>query len=207
MTAKQSHRRKMVLCLIVLLLSASLLLTLGPTFARYLQQMAQVSYLFTPAVRETVTVFSEKITDANLENGKLPSTKPKWERIDGGMRLQCSVANGMPDRFARRDQLVSLQIAAGLPIADPQRLAVTLTYTDESGQQVALAGVPTPIADGSFRQGTYGDGWSYHFSSAQGEHFFKLDGGAFHYQNITVTVMGDVPATLLELQVTGSYGN
>lgn len=204
---KQSHIRKIVLCLTLLILAACLLLMVGTTLGRYLQQLAQVSYLFTPAPQDAVSVFAGSVTEEMIESGVMPASEPEWEQIDGGMKLQMSITNGTPAEFAQRHQKVCLQLAAGLAVEDPQNLTVTISYLDENGEETLLTGVPTAIAEGSFQNNTYGAGWNYRFYLGEEEHYFQLPGGLFSYQNITVTVIGDVAATLLDLQVTGQYSD
>ena len=176
------------------------------TFARYQWEFAQASYQFVPESQRAIMLYNGHLTQELIDSGSLQQTSGVWERTGDGGVIQVSVANGTPAEFAEEDRSVAISVAAGLAIEKADALTVSLSYTDENGSTVTVTGVPEKIPEGSMQQTAFGDGWVYRFFEGEDELRFLLKGKAFFYENFTVTVTGDVPAALLDLQVTQLNG-
>lgn len=199
---KRNFSIKTALCCALLLITLCVLLVGTITFARYQWEFAQASYQFVPESRRAVTLYSGHLTQQLVESGHLSQSSGMWEQTGDSATLQFSVANGTPAEFAKEDRYFAISIAAGLAIESADALTVFLSYQDENGRTVQILGTPEKIAEGSMQQTAFGDGWVYRFSENGEELRFLLKGNAFFYENFTVTVTGDVPAALLDLQVT-----
>ena len=193
------------ICLLLLCLLLCIVLMTGVTFARYRQEFAPVSYTF-QADSNDMIVLGGVVTQTWLESGQWPPVAQGWTTAGESALLEFSVSNGTPaDGYARRDQIYTVQLIAGLGIGAPENLTVTLLY-EEDAQPVQLTGVAEPIQEGSLIYKSCGDGWVYRFCDAAGNEIqFELSGGALRYQNYLLAVAGDVDPVLTKLQVTGSY--
>lgn len=194
---------KTALSCALLLITLCVLLVGTVTFARYQWEFMQASYQFIPQSQRSLAVYDGHITQ---DTSNLTQATGVWEHTGNGATLRFGVANGKPEEFAEEDRVFAIRIAAGLAIKDPGALTVSLSCTDENGSTVTITGVPSPIVDGSLQQTAFGDGWVYRFFEDGKELQFSLTGNAFSYENFTVTVTGEVPATLLDLQVTQLQG-
>ena len=199
---KRSISTKTALSCALLLITLCVLLVGTITFARYQWEFSQASYQFVPESRRAVTLYSGHLTEELVSSGKLSQTAGLWEQTGDVAAVQFSVANGTPTEFANEDRYFAISVAAGLAIESADALTVTLSYADENGSTVKITGKPVKIAEGSIQQTAFGSGWVYRFFDGEDELRFVLNGNAFFYENFTVTVAGDVPATLLDLQVT-----
>lgn len=199
---KRVFRSKKAICLALALLLIGAVLAGGVTYARYQWEFQQASYFFTPENTAAAVVYDGHITDDMVHRGILPGTVETWSLTSSGGAFQFSVANGDGNTAAQQDRHFVICIAAGLTVEDPENLAVVLTYTDEGGNAVSVTGEAAAIEEGTFQYDAFGDGWIYRFYTDQNELRFDLTGGSFDYRNFTVTVIGKVSPTLLELQVT-----
>ena len=199
---KSVFRTKAALCLALCLFLVAVAIIGGATYARYQWEFKQASYFFSSANNPGLTVYGAALTQQTLDSGTLPDTKAVWKQTGDGAALTFSVTNGKPDAFFQQEQVCGIRLSAGLTVEDPTALTVILSYTDEKGNPVSVVGEPVAIAAGSFQHSAFGDGWTYKFCSKGTELRFTLSGDAFDYRNFTIHVTGEVPATLLELQVT-----
>lgn len=199
---KPKFSTKTALCCALLLIALCVLTVGTATFARYAWEFAQTSYQFVPESRRAVSLYNGHLTGELVESGTLSPVSGMWEQTDSGAAIEFSVANGTPEEFAKEDSYFTVSISAGLAVEDPGALTVSISYPDENGRTVTVTATPERIAEGSMQQTAFGDGWVYRFLEGEDELRFLLKGNAFYYENFTVTVTGDVPATLLDLQVT-----
>lgn len=193
---------KGALCLALPLLLVCAVLTGGITYARYQWEFTQASYFFTPENRIALTVYGDHLSEQTVNAGAFPATSGTWTSIDGGAQMTFSVTNGKPSAFWQQDQEFVIRLAVGLTAGDAGNLSAVLSYTDEGGQPVSVTAEPFQIAAGSFLHSSFGDGWVYEFPAAEEQLRFALQGSNFDYRNFTLTVRGDIPATMLDLQVT-----
>ena len=203
---KPKFSTKTALCCALMLITLCVLLVGTVTFARYVWDFSQSSYYFEPESRRAVSLYGGYLTKELVDSGKLPQATGLWEQTGSGAAVQFSVANGTPAEFAPEDRYFIVSVAAGLAIENPAALSISLSYTDENGQNATVTAVPEKIVAGSMQQTAFGDGWVYRFYEGGEELQFLLKGNAFFYENFTVTVTGDVPVTLLDLQVTQQNG-
>lgn len=199
---KTKFSTKTALCCALLLITLCVLLVGTVTFARYAWEFAQTSYQFVPESRRAVSLYNGHLSKELIDGGKLSQAGGIWEQTENGATIQFSIANGTPAEFTNEDCYVAVRISAGLAIEKPEALRVTISYPDENGHAVTVTATPEKIAEGSMQQTAFGDGWVYRFFEGDEELRFLLKGKEFSYENMTVTVTGDVPATLLDLQVT-----
>ena len=196
-----------IVCLCCVCIGLCLLLAVGVTYARYQWEIDRKSYVFSPAAPDQIQLHGGGVSQQWLDGGNLPAISDAWEQTNEGVKLDFSVTNGSIDDFAQRDQMYVLQLSAGLGILDPENLTVTLSWQDEANQTCTAQAKAVPIEKGSFLYDTYGEGWVYLFYSGEEELTFTLKGGSLQYRNYTITVLGDVAPTLLELQVSGRFIN
>lgn len=199
----QLHKR--MICLICISLAVCLILGIGITYARYQWEFPRKSYVFSPSAPEQLVLCGGQVNQSWIDGGNLPALPQNWEQTQEGYKLDFAVTNGQIGDFAQRDQQYEIRLAAGLPIADPQNLTVTLSWQDAAGQTHIAQGSAVPIEKGSFLYDSFGEGWIYRFFSGEEELHFTLAGGALNYRNYTVTVSGMTEQVLLDLQITGSY--
>ena len=68
-------------------------------------------------------------------------------------------------------------------------------------------GVAEPVLAGSYLFEAYGEGWVYRFYEEDGRTpvEFPLTGRGLDFSNFAISVKGDVPASLLSMEITGRY--
>ncbi len=193
--------RKKILLLTILLMAACLVLVITPAFARYFMNIVtDKSYRFTYESGNAVYVYGEHIAD----------TGDGWKNFDSSSFLQgpdsatleFSIANGTSrEQFANRTQAVTVFLIAGSSIESSDNITVKLSYGDAT-----YTGEPEEIKEDSYLYSTSGPGWVYRFYGNDGKELtFTLKGEEFSFENITLTIEGNVEATLLDLRVTGTY--
>ena len=189
-----------LVCICVL---ACLTLAVGITYGRYQWEFPKKSYVFAPVAPDSLYLYGGGVSEEWIQGGNLPPVANTWEQIDGGVKLDFSVTNGQIDSVSWNDQTYVVRLVAGLNIRDPQNLAITLSWTDTEGQTHLATGVPAAIEKGSLLHNSFGEGWVYQFQTQGTEELFSLTGGQLRYCNFTVTVLGEVDASLLNLQILG----
>ena len=187
-------------CICVL---ACLTLAVGITYGRYQWEFPKKSYVFAPVAPDSLYLYGGGVSEEWIQGGNLPPVADTWEQIDGGVKLDFSVTNGQIDSVSWNDQTYVVRLVAGSNIRDPQNLAITLSWKDTEGQTHLATGVPAAIEKGSLLHNSFGEGWVYQFQTQGTEELFSLTGGQLRYCNFTVTGLGEVDASLLNLQILG----
>lgn len=178
-------------------------LAIGITYGRYQWEFPKKSYVFAPKSPDSLYLYGGGVNEAWIQSGTLPPVEDTWEKINGGVKLDFSVTNGQIGSISWNDQSYVVRLVGGLNIRDPQKLTVTLTWKDAAGQPHSLAGTPSAIEKGSLLHNSFGEGWVYQFKTQETEELFHLTGGQLRYCNFTITILGDVDASLLNLQILG----
>ena len=178
-------------------------LAIGITYARYQWEFPTKSYVFAPVAPDSLYLYGGGVNEEWIQGGHLPPVEDTWEEISGGVKLDFSVTNGQIDSVSWNDQSYVVRLVGGLNIRNPENLTVTLTWQDEAGQICSAVGTPSAIEKGSLLHNSFGEGWVYQFQNQGTEEIFHLIGGQLRYCNFTITVLGDVDASLLNLQILG----
>ena len=227
--------RRYGICLAVLCLCGCLILSFGATFARYRTEYLTESYYFEAYAPQSYLLHGEVVTEEQLAvvgEGQWPEYPTSWtmyepstapiiilvEGEDGeddlvfrpDAQLRFSVSNGASAvDYTKRDQMISLQLVAPLTVGDPKQMTVVLSGPDllEPEKEAHYTAAPEEIAAGSYLYETYGDGWVYRFYEEDGRTpvTFPLTGEGLDFINFALSVKGDVPASLLGLEITGVY--
>ena len=183
----------------------------GISFARYRNDFLTASFWFSSAVTETILMHGE-VTEEDEEavvSGTWPETPAMWSYSGSEAALRFSVSNGQSaENFAERDQNFSVELVASLSIEDPEKLEVTLSVPDETGEWIEYKGTAEELVEGTRYHTVYGDGWVYRFTDEEGnEPVFMLEGGALRYTNCVLTVVGDIGSSMLSLEISGRYAD
>lgn len=182
-------------------------LAVGVTYGRYQWEFPKRSYVFSPALPDSIYMCGGGISEEWISSGSLPPLEQTWESANDGAKLDFGVTNGNADHVSQQEQTFVVRLAAGLGIKDPGNMTVTLSWKGAAGQIHSATATATPIEKGSLLYNAFGDGWIYQFYVEDVEMYFTLPGGQLQYYDYTITVSGDVDPTLLNLQILGQNSN
>ena len=196
-------RAKSALLLLCLLMVGAL--ALGVTYGRYRQEYPTASYKFIADGAGSLTL-GGVITQDWVDMGLWPEMPAEWTVTGNRGQIEFSIRNCQTgDSYTRRSQAATVRLVAGLGIGAPENLTVTLSYP-QSNETVTLTARAEAIGEGSLLHKTYGEGWVYCFYDDMGnEKTFSLPGGQLSYQNLRMTLEGEIDPILCQLQVTGKY--
>ena len=189
----KAHRIALVLAVMVLL--ASILLATGTAFARYrFRQTSEL--LFAPKTSEGIYLWGG--VDTQIAFQPLPEA---FTADENGQKLTFMVANGTNlETFARETKVVQVRLACTLGLGAAENLTATLTVGKEKYHAEARKiDVDSPMYK------TFGEGWVYVFTDAEGnELLWTLEGGKLSATRMALTVqtVGGADASMLQLLVT-----
>ena len=227
--------RRYGICLVSLCLCGCFILSIGVTFARYRTEYLTQPYVFEAYLPQNYQLHGEVTTEEQLAaigEGQWPDLPLYWTLYDVSnaplivlvegetdeedvlflpdAQMRFSVSNGTSkDNYTKRDQLISFQLVAPLTVEYSGELKVVLSGPDllEPEKQAHYVGVAEPILAGSYLFEAYGEGWVYRFYEEDGRTpvEFPLTGRGLDFSNFAISVKGDVPASLLSMEITGRY--
>lgn len=184
---------KRILLLALILFIGFLMVTLGTTYARYLeeQRMGLVYEMQEPS----------KILMGIQEDDVFSQVQELEWIVEGETAtLQFAVANGTSDtEYSPRDQILTLSMIGSLGIINNGELpTVSVVLTPEGSEEEikTLEGQATAIKKGSALYHSYGSGWIYRFyeDTLEGpkELTWELPGGELSYVTFKVQVNGEI---------------
>ena len=188
--------------LTLLCLCVCVLLGVGVAYGRYQWEFPRRSYVFAPELPDNIYMCGS-VPGEWLDHGNLPELSKEWIPTNNGVKLDFGVTNGDADHISQREQSYVIRLVTSLSVEDPEKLSVILYWWDAAGEIHWATGVPVPIQEGSMLHASHGDGWVYQFRTERGEVGFSLPGGQLAYANHTIAVTGEVPATMMDVQVLG----
>lgn len=189
--------------LAVLLCIAALAASTGTAFARYrTERSADITFEVRALPQASIGIWQtgsqeEEIAAQQAETKQFQSMQfLEWETVDGGARLNLTIANGVSDTvFAQEDMKVTLRLLGTLGLWTGEEAAKLNLYfpsQDESGETEMMQAAVSPIVEGTPLYHTHGPGWIYTFQETDGELSWTLPGGQFSYVDLMITVEGAV---------------
>lgn len=172
-----------MLLLALLLCTGLLTISVGTTYARYLdEQQEDVTF----RVREPAKVLLGTVQDGAFTT----DAQPEWTVENGVASLQLAVANDSSgDRIIRLYMIGTLGIAQN---GTPPEVLVTFLTQGEQAESKTVQAYATPIEKNTALYHTYGEGWKYGFYEKTAEGSYKeitweLAGGDLNYVTMIVT--------------------
>lgn len=143
-----------------------------------------------------------------LKETFVPSDGISWEMENGVARLKFAVANGnAQDSYSERNQVFVVRLLGSLGVFNGTEIAkvqLVRSSSENPEESELLEATVTQINKETPLYTAFGEGWIFTFLDEQGEELlWRLNGGAFHFTEVTITIenSGMVDPSLLQLQV------
>lgn len=177
---KTATKFQVLLTIIVLL--STFVLVAGTAWARYESKLS-LDLEMDVQLSKQIYLLSDKLTN----NGTYEVLSDWTSSKSGEYNLDFLLANGIgKDNVCAYDQVASIEIVATAGVEKPENIQLVLSVGANNYTAVA-----TEIEKDSSLYTMYGPGWIYKFYNKAGEELsWKLIGGKFNYQKMSIKVTG-----------------